>query len=55
MSATGFLKIIRPANAMISGITAIIAYLIATGTVIPSTILLLVIVTLDHCSRKCDQ
>ena len=46
MSATGFFKITRPANAVVSGITAIIAYLIATGTVIPSTILLLVIVTL---------
>ena len=46
MSATGFFKITRPANAVVSGITAIIAYLIATGTVIPSTILLLVTVTL---------
>ncbi|MDO9033718.1 MAG: geranylgeranylglycerol-phosphate geranylgeranyltransferase [Methanoregula sp.] len=46
MSATGFFKITRPANAVVSGITAIIAYLIATGTVIPSAVLLLVIVTL---------
>jgi geranylgeranylglycerol-phosphate geranylgeranyltransferase len=46
MSATGFSKITRPANAVVSGITAIIAYLIATGTVIPSIVLLLVIVTL---------
>ena len=46
MSAAGFFTITRPANAMVSGVTAIIAYLIATGTVIPSTILLLVIVTL---------
>ncbi len=46
MRASGFFTITRPANAAVSGVTAIIAYLIATGTVIPSTILLLVIVTL---------
>ena len=46
MSAAGFFTITRPANAVVSGVTAIIAYLIATGTVIPSTVLLLVIVTL---------
>ncbi|MDO8874182.1 MAG: geranylgeranylglycerol-phosphate geranylgeranyltransferase [Methanoregula sp.] len=46
MSAAGFFTITRPANALVSGITAIIAYLIATGTIIPSTVLLLVIVTL---------
>ncbi|MEI8330161.1 MAG: geranylgeranylglycerol-phosphate geranylgeranyltransferase [Methanomicrobiales archaeon] len=46
MRATGFFTITRPANAVVSGVTAIIAYLIATGTVISSTILLLVIVTL---------
>jgi geranylgeranylglycerol-phosphate geranylgeranyltransferase len=46
MSASGFFSITRPANAFVSGLTAIIAYLIATGTVIPSTVLLLVIVTL---------
>ena len=45
MRASGFFTITRPANAAVSGVTAIIAYLIATGTVIPSTILLLVIVT----------
>jgi geranylgeranylglycerol-phosphate geranylgeranyltransferase len=46
MSASGLFTIIRPANAVISGVTAIIAYLIATGTVIPSTVLLFVVVTL---------
>ena len=46
MSVAGFFTITRPANAVVSGVTAIIAYLIATGTVIPSTVLLLVIVTL---------
>ncbi|MDO9550081.1 MAG: geranylgeranylglycerol-phosphate geranylgeranyltransferase [Methanoregula sp.] len=46
MSASGYFTITRPANAVVSGVTAIIAYLIATGTVIPSVILLLVIVIL---------
>jgi geranylgeranylglycerol-phosphate geranylgeranyltransferase len=46
MSATGLFTITRPANALVSGVTAIIAYLIATGTVIPSTLLLFIIVTL---------
>jgi geranylgeranylglycerol-phosphate geranylgeranyltransferase len=46
MSASGFFIITRPANAMVSGVTAIIAYLIATGTVIPATVLLLIIVAL---------
>jgi geranylgeranylglycerol-phosphate geranylgeranyltransferase len=46
MSASGFFRITRPANALVSGITAVIAYLIATGTVIPEAALLLVIVSL---------
>lgn len=46
MSASGFFTITRPANAVVSGLTAIIAYLIATGTVIPSAVLLFIIVTL---------
>lgn len=46
MSVAGLLTITRPANAIVSGVTAIIAYLIATGTVIPSTLILLAIVTL---------
>lgn len=46
MSTSGFFTITRPANAVVSGVTAIIAYLIATGTIIPSTVFLLVIVTL---------
>ena len=46
MSIAGFFVITRPANAAVSGVTAIIAYLIATGTVIPPAFLLLVIVTL---------
>jgi geranylgeranylglycerol-phosphate geranylgeranyltransferase len=46
MSITGLFKITRPANAAVSGLTAIIAYLIATGTVIPPAILLFIVVTL---------
>lgn len=36
----------RPANALVAGIAAIIGYLMATGTVVPGTILLLVVVFL---------
>ena len=46
MSAAGFFKITRPVNAIVAGIAAIVAYLIATGTVIPATLLLFVIVAL---------
>ncbi|MEI7856209.1 MAG: geranylgeranylglycerol-phosphate geranylgeranyltransferase [Methanomicrobiales archaeon] len=46
MTISGLFSITRPANAVISGVTAIIAYLIATGTVIPTAVILLVIVTL---------
>ncbi|MDD1685560.1 geranylgeranylglycerol-phosphate geranylgeranyltransferase [Methanoregula sp.] len=46
MSAAGFLKITRPANAVMAGVASVVAYLIATGTLIPAVILLLVVVTL---------
>lgn len=46
MSAAGFLTITRPVNAIVAGVTAIVAYLIATGTVIPAATLLFVIVAL---------
>lgn len=46
MSAAGFLTITRPVNAIVAGIAAIVAYLIATGTVIPAAFLLFVIVAL---------
>ena len=46
MSIAGFFVITRPVNAVVSGVTAVIACLIATGTVIPPAVLLLVIVTL---------
>ncbi|HIJ05757.1 MAG: Digeranylgeranylglyceryl phosphate synthase [Methanomicrobiales archaeon 53_19] len=40
MHLPGIIRIIRPANATISGATAILAYFIATGTVIPEVLLL---------------
>jgi geranylgeranylglycerol-phosphate geranylgeranyltransferase len=46
MSAAGFLTITRPVNAIVAGVAAIVAYLIATGTVIPAAFLLLIIVAL---------
>ena len=46
MSAVGFLKIIRPANAVMAGVATIIAYFIATGTLVPAALLLLVVVVL---------
>jgi len=46
MSAAGFVTITRPVNAVMAGIAAIVAYLIATGTVVPAVIVPLVVVTL---------
>jgi len=46
MSIAGFFVITRPVNAAVSGVTAVIACLIATGTVTPPAVLLMVIVTL---------
>ena len=40
MHLPGIIRIIRPANATISGATAILAYFIATGTLIPEVLLL---------------
>lgn len=45
MTAAGFFRITRPVNAVVAGIAAVIAYLVATGTLVPEVILLLVIVT----------
>lgn len=45
MSLSPYVTIIRPANAVVSGITAIIAYLIASGTTPLSAFLLFFIVT----------
>jgi geranylgeranylglycerol-phosphate geranylgeranyltransferase len=44
MQLVSFVTILRPANAMVSGCTAILAYLIATGTLITETALLFLIV-----------
>ena len=46
MSLSGLFAITRPANSAVAGIAAIVAYLIATGTVIPSVLLLFFIVAL---------
>jgi geranylgeranylglycerol-phosphate geranylgeranyltransferase len=46
MSAAGFFAITRPVNAIVAGIAAIVAYLIATGTVVPGAFLLFIIVAL---------
>ena len=46
MSAAGLFRIIRPANALMAGIAAVVAYFIATGTVIPAAMILLVVVLL---------
>lgn len=46
MSAAGFFSIIRPANAVMAGVAAVVAYLVATGTLVPAAGLLLIVVTL---------
>jgi geranylgeranylglycerol-phosphate geranylgeranyltransferase len=46
MSLAGFVTITRPTNALVAGLAAVVAYLIATGTVIPATLFLFVIVAL---------
>lgn len=46
MRPAGFLSIIRPANSVVAGLAAIVAYLIATGTLVFSVILLMVVVML---------
>ena len=46
MTIMGYWRIIRPVNSIVAGLAAALAYLIATGTLIPSVILLIVIVIL---------
>ncbi len=46
MRPAGFLSIIRPANAVVAGLAAIVAYLIATGTVVSGVLLLMAVVIL---------
>lgn len=46
MSAAGLFRITRPANALMAGTASVVAYLVATGTLVPAAALLLVAVTL---------
>jgi len=46
MSAAAFIRITRPHNAVVAGLTALIGYLVATGTLTPPTLLLAVAVGL---------
>jgi geranylgeranylglycerol-phosphate geranylgeranyltransferase len=46
MSLAGLFTITRPVNSVTAGLAAIVAYLIATGTIIPAALLLFVVVTL---------
>jgi geranylgeranylglycerol-phosphate geranylgeranyltransferase len=46
MGPAGFFTITRPANSVIAGLAAIVAYLIATGTLVYGVILLMAAVTL---------
>jgi geranylgeranylglycerol-phosphate geranylgeranyltransferase len=63
MSLSGYLAITRPVNAVMAGIAPVVAYLIATGTLVPEVLLLLFIVTLvtaagnvvnDYCDADID-
>jgi geranylgeranylglycerol-phosphate geranylgeranyltransferase len=46
MSASAFIRITRPHNAVVAGLTALVGYLIATGTLTPPSLLLAVVVAL---------
>lgn len=46
MTISGYWRIIRPVNSVVAGLAAALGYLLATGTLIPSVILLVVIVIL---------
>jgi geranylgeranylglycerol-phosphate geranylgeranyltransferase len=46
MNLAGLIRITRPANSIAAGLAAIVAYLIATGTVIPAVLLLFIVVSL---------
>jgi geranylgeranylglycerol-phosphate geranylgeranyltransferase len=46
MSLAGYVSITRPVNSLAAGLAAIVAYLIATGTIIPETLLLFAVVAL---------
>ncbi len=46
MSAAGFFTITRPVNAVMAGVAVVVAYFVASGTLVPSVLLLFVAVTL---------
>ena len=46
MRPAGFFSIIRPLNSFVAGLAAIVAYLIATGTIVFGVILLMAVVVL---------
>lgn len=46
MTAAGFYRITRPGNTLAAGLAAVVAYLVATGTLIPGILLLFLIVSL---------
>jgi geranylgeranylglycerol-phosphate geranylgeranyltransferase len=46
MTVLGYWRIIRPVNSIVAGLAAALAYLLATGTIIPEVILLIAIVFL---------
>jgi geranylgeranylglycerol-phosphate geranylgeranyltransferase len=46
MTIMGYWQIMRPVNSVVAGLAAALAYLLATGTIIPSVVLLIVIVIL---------
>ena len=46
MSPAGYVTITRPVNSLAAGLAAIVAYLIATGSIIPEALLLFAVVTL---------
>lgn len=46
MKLPGIIRILRPANAFVAGLAAILGYFIASGTVVPGVLLLLAIVFL---------
>jgi geranylgeranylglycerol-phosphate geranylgeranyltransferase len=46
MNPAGLLRITRPANSLAAGLAAIVAYLIATGTLVPAVLLLFIVVSL---------
>ena len=46
MRLAGFLSLTRPMNSIVAGLAAVVAYLIATGSLIPETVFLFAIVAL---------